>query len=360
MLFNIALNYGGRTEIVDAARRAIAAGCVPRISTRRRSRASSTPRGQPDPDLLIRTSGEMRVSNYLLWQIAYAEIYVTDTLWPDFRRRHLLEAVLAYQKRERRYGGISPTPAAIGAQMTSRWSRLGSAASCMRRQRRCAAIVWLPPRSPFAACVAAACRWPLPPPSSTRDAWLDVARRPGRCRRHGPGRTVGVGWFARSAAMCGRDARPIAVLAVAAAAVRGRRSAVRSARRSAGWPRVFAAIVHWHAARPAGGHAAPGWRATLLLIATVVVSDSLQYYSGPTARPAAAGADDQPEEDDRRRHRRRDRRHAVHGCSRARWLFRAARVPLWLGSGWWSCSSASAAICSSRRLKRAAGVKDSS
>jgi undecaprenyl diphosphate synthase len=72
--------------------------------------------GQPDPDLLIRTSGEMRVSNYLLWQIAYAEIYVTDTLWPDFRRRHLLEAVLAYQKRERRYGGISPTPAVIGAK----------------------------------------------------------------------------------------------------------------------------------------------------------------------------------------------------------------------------------------------------
>jgi len=64
--------------------------------------------GQPDPDLLIRTSGEMRVSNFLLWQIAYAEIYVTDTLWPDFRRRHLFEAVLAYQKRERRYGGISP------------------------------------------------------------------------------------------------------------------------------------------------------------------------------------------------------------------------------------------------------------
>jgi len=71
--------------------------------------------GQPDPDLLIRTSGEMRVSNYLLWQIAYAEIYVTETLWPDFRRRHLLEAVLAYQKRERRYGGITPARAVIGA-----------------------------------------------------------------------------------------------------------------------------------------------------------------------------------------------------------------------------------------------------
>jgi undecaprenyl diphosphate synthase len=64
--------------------------------------------GQPDPDLLIRTSGELRVSNFLLWQIAYAEIWVTDVLWPDFRRRHLLQAVADYQKRERRYGGISP------------------------------------------------------------------------------------------------------------------------------------------------------------------------------------------------------------------------------------------------------------
>jgi undecaprenyl diphosphate synthase len=72
--------------------------------------------GQPDPDLLIRTSGEMRISNFLLWQIAYAEIYVTDTLWPDFRRRHLLEAILAYQKRERRYGGIAPPAAAYSAQ----------------------------------------------------------------------------------------------------------------------------------------------------------------------------------------------------------------------------------------------------
>ena len=64
--------------------------------------------GTPDPDLLIRTSGEMRVSNFLLWQIAYAEIWVTDVLWPDFRRRHLLQAVLDFQKRERRYGGITP------------------------------------------------------------------------------------------------------------------------------------------------------------------------------------------------------------------------------------------------------------
>lgn len=116
MLFNIALNYGGRAEIVDAARRAIASGVRPEDLDEERFAGYLYTAGQPDPDLLIRTSGEMRVSNYLLWQIAYAEIYVTETLWPDFRRRHLLEAVLAYQKRERRYGGINSAPAVIGAQ----------------------------------------------------------------------------------------------------------------------------------------------------------------------------------------------------------------------------------------------------
>jgi undecaprenyl diphosphate synthase len=64
----------------------------------------------PHPDLLIRTSGEMRISNFLLWQIAYAELYMTETLWPDFSRSHLLAAVLEYQKRDRRYGGLSATP----------------------------------------------------------------------------------------------------------------------------------------------------------------------------------------------------------------------------------------------------------
>ena len=116
MLFNLALNYGGRAEIVDAARRAIASGVAPGELDESRFASFLYTAGQPDPDLLIRTSGEMRVSNYLLWQIAYAEIYVTDTLWPDFRRHHLLEAVLAYQKRERRYGGINPSPAAMGAK----------------------------------------------------------------------------------------------------------------------------------------------------------------------------------------------------------------------------------------------------
>jgi len=116
MLFNIALNYGGRAEIVDAARRAIEAGVRPQDLDEERFARFLYTAGQPDPDLLIRTSGEMRVSNYLLWQIAYAEIYVTETLWPDFRRRHLFEAVLAYQKRERRYGGITSSPAVIAAK----------------------------------------------------------------------------------------------------------------------------------------------------------------------------------------------------------------------------------------------------
>ncbi len=110
LLFNIALNYGGRAEITDAVRRllgdVLANGRDPaRIDEGTLSSYLYTA-GQPDPDLLIRTSGEMRISNFLLWQIAYAEIWVTDVLWPDFRRRHLLQAVADFQKRERRYGGI--------------------------------------------------------------------------------------------------------------------------------------------------------------------------------------------------------------------------------------------------------------
>ncbi|MGB7219043.1 MAG: isoprenyl transferase [Vicinamibacterales bacterium] len=117
MLFNIALNYSGRAEIVDAARRAMAAGISPENLDEQHFSDFLYTAGQPDPDLLIRTSGEMRLSNFLLWQIAYAEIWVTDTLWPDFRCRHLLEAVVAYQKRDRRYGGIKqPTPVALGAK----------------------------------------------------------------------------------------------------------------------------------------------------------------------------------------------------------------------------------------------------
>jgi len=116
MLFNIALNYGGRAEILDAAKRVLGAGINPDDLDERRFSEFLYTAGQPDPDLLIRTSGEMRVSNFLLWQIAYSEIWVTETLWPDFRRRHLLEAVVAYQKRDRRYGGIKPSPVALGAK----------------------------------------------------------------------------------------------------------------------------------------------------------------------------------------------------------------------------------------------------
>ena len=117
MLFNIALNYGGRAEIVDAARRAIADGVLPRRSSTSGASASiCTPPVNPIPISLIRTSGEMRVSNFLLWQIAYSEIWVTETRWPDFRRRDLLEAIVAYQKRDRRYGGIKPSPVALGAK----------------------------------------------------------------------------------------------------------------------------------------------------------------------------------------------------------------------------------------------------
>jgi undecaprenyl diphosphate synthase len=114
MLFNIALNYGGRTEIIDAARRAIDAGVKPEELDEDRFASFLYTARQPDPDLLIRTSGEMRVSNFLLWQIAYAEIWVTDTLWPDFRCRHLLEGIVEYQKRDRRFGGITPpVPAGV-------------------------------------------------------------------------------------------------------------------------------------------------------------------------------------------------------------------------------------------------------
>jgi undecaprenyl diphosphate synthase len=110
MVFSVALNYSGRAEIADAARslaRDAAAGLLDpeSIDESAVSRRLYTA-DLPDPDLLIRTSGEMRVSNFLLWQIAYSEIWVTDVLWPDFRRRHLLQAILAYQRRERRYGGV--------------------------------------------------------------------------------------------------------------------------------------------------------------------------------------------------------------------------------------------------------------
>ena len=95
MLFNIALNYGGRAEIVEAAKRLLSAGVRPEELDEQRFAGFLYTAGQPDPDLLIRTSGEIRVSNFLLWQIAYAEIWVTDTLWPDFRYGGITQPVVA-------------------------------------------------------------------------------------------------------------------------------------------------------------------------------------------------------------------------------------------------------------------------
>ena len=108
----LALSYSGRTEILDAIRsivREVQAGGDSSSRITESLLRSHLYRGDvPDPDLLMRTSGELRVSNFLLWQIAYSELYITDVLWPDFRRRHLYDAVREYQKRERRFGKISP------------------------------------------------------------------------------------------------------------------------------------------------------------------------------------------------------------------------------------------------------------
>jgi len=125
MILTVALNYGGRAELVDAFNA---------ILDRFRSKSGNGngsanfrvdeeiiaenlyTAGLPDPDLLIRTSGELRISNFLLWQIAYAEIYVTETLWPDFRRAELYAALADYQKRERRYGGLAFEGAEVPAE----------------------------------------------------------------------------------------------------------------------------------------------------------------------------------------------------------------------------------------------------
>jgi undecaprenyl diphosphate synthase len=110
MVLTVALNYGGRAEIMDACRaavrRLIAEGNPPDEITEERIADELYTRKLPDLDLLVRTSGELRISNFLLWQAAYSEIYVTETLWPDFRRVHLLEAIVDYQRRDRRFGGL--------------------------------------------------------------------------------------------------------------------------------------------------------------------------------------------------------------------------------------------------------------
>jgi undecaprenyl diphosphate synthase len=106
MTLTMAFNYGGRAEIVDAVRALVAAGVPARRVDERALRAHLYFPDMPDPDLVIRTSGEFRISNFLLWQLAYSELVFTDALWPDFRRHHLFEAVSEYQLRERRFGQV--------------------------------------------------------------------------------------------------------------------------------------------------------------------------------------------------------------------------------------------------------------
>ncbi len=123
MVLTLALNYSARSELVDAFRSMVTAASQNggidhlRIDEDVVSQHLYT-RHLPDPDLVVRTSGEMRLSNFLLWQLAYAEIYVTSTLWPDFRGVHLLEGIAEYQKRERRYGGLNHNEARLPAETT--------------------------------------------------------------------------------------------------------------------------------------------------------------------------------------------------------------------------------------------------
>ena len=124
MRLNLAINYGGRTELVDAVNsmleNARLEGNLDALEITEEGIAEHLyTAGLKDPDLLIRTSGEMRISNFLLWQIAYAELYVTETLWPDFTRTELLQAILDFQNRERRFGGLArgSAPAVDGSSL---------------------------------------------------------------------------------------------------------------------------------------------------------------------------------------------------------------------------------------------------
>ncbi|MEI6846069.1 MAG: polyprenyl diphosphate synthase, partial [Candidatus Firestonebacteria bacterium] len=116
MTLNLALNYGGRIEIIDAVRKLLKDVLAAKKDMNPEVAINSIDEdvfanylytaGLPDPDLLVRTSGELRLSNFLLWQVAYSEIYITDILWPDFKEEDLYMAVLSYQQRERRFGGV--------------------------------------------------------------------------------------------------------------------------------------------------------------------------------------------------------------------------------------------------------------
>jgi undecaprenyl diphosphate synthase len=106
MTLTIAFNYGGRAELVDAVRSIVASGVAPaKVNEKTNARHLYDPE-MPDPDLMIRTSGEHRISNFFLWELAYSEMVFCDVLWPDFRRQHLFDAVREFQRRERRFGGV--------------------------------------------------------------------------------------------------------------------------------------------------------------------------------------------------------------------------------------------------------------
>ncbi|MGH9740236.1 MAG: isoprenyl transferase [Candidatus Acidiferrales bacterium] len=135
----VALNYGGRAELTDAFNALLDEARAKQSGDFRADEQMISSRlctaGLPDPDLLIRTSGEMRVSNFLLWQIAYAEIYVTETLWPDFSRARLLDALIDYQKRERRYGGLTPAQVPVSGASPERPANTPASDAESRREQ---------------------------------------------------------------------------------------------------------------------------------------------------------------------------------------------------------------------------------
>ena len=108
LTFTIAFNYGGRAEIVDAVKAMVASGVKADKVDEKAIRRHFYDPEMPDPDLVIRTSGEFRVSNYLIWELAYSELLFTDVLWPDFRQQHLADAIREFQERDRRFGRVDP------------------------------------------------------------------------------------------------------------------------------------------------------------------------------------------------------------------------------------------------------------
>ncbi|MBX3060886.1 MAG: isoprenyl transferase [Anaerolineae bacterium] len=110
LILNVAFNYGGRAEILQAVKQILADNVAPDDLTEELFSSYLFTRGLPDPDLVIRTSGELRISNFLIWQAAYSEFYPTPTYWPDFGREDLYEAILAFNQRERRFGLVTESP----------------------------------------------------------------------------------------------------------------------------------------------------------------------------------------------------------------------------------------------------------